>query len=109
MPGVSITADPDTADVHPSEFVTAKAYDPGLSPDIDVVDPLPVDVIPPGDPFTVHDPLAGNPVSEMVPVETRQVGCVMVLTTGAVGVEGWTFINMLLLKTEVQDEALETV
>ncbi len=49
--------------------------------------PLP-EAEPLGDPVTVQVPLAGSPVSSILPVPTEQVGCVMVPMTGAVGIPG---------------------
>ena len=35
---------------------------------------------------------AGNPLNSTLPVDTEQVGCVMVPTTGVIGVTGWASI-----------------
>jgi hypothetical protein len=40
----------------------------------------------------VHVPVEGSPLSKTLPVETAQVGWVMVPTTGASGVTGGGFI-----------------
>lgn len=49
---------------------------------------VPVVVVPPGERVSVQVPVAGSPVSTTLPVETLHEGCVMVSTTGAVGVTG---------------------
>lgn len=41
-------------------------------------------VVPPGLAVTVHEPDEGKPLNATLPVETLQVGCVIVPTTGAV-------------------------
>jgi hypothetical protein len=50
-----------------------------------VLVPSPVLIIPPGEPFTVQVPEAGNPFKITLPVEDVQVGGVMVPIEGAVG------------------------
>jgi len=66
--------------MHPLEFVTVKLYDPGANPVMVnvVVDPVRF----PG--LIVQVP-AGSPLSATLPVETVQVGWVIVPTTGAAG------------------------
>jgi len=64
-------------------LVTVKLYVPDAKPDTVVL--LPVPVIAPG--FNVQFP-DGNPLNTTEPVEVEQVGCVIVPTVGAVGVEG---------------------
>ena len=59
--------------------------------------------------FIVHVPVAGNPLNTTLPVETKQVGCVIVPTVGAVGVAGWTLITTLAEACEIHPEALVTV
>lgn len=71
--------------------------------------PVPGVVIPPGLRVTVQVPLDGSPLSATLPVETAQVGCVMVPITGAVGVAGCAFITTLPVEGEIQPEALVTV
>ena len=53
-----------------------------------VVDvPDPEVVVPPGDRVMTQVPVAGSPLKSTLPVETIQVGWVMVPFTGAVGTE----------------------
>jgi hypothetical protein len=59
-----------------------------VSPDSVVLVPVPVVVVPPGVRVKVHVPDDGKPLNNILPVITLQVGCVMVPTTGAVGVIG---------------------
>jgi len=59
-----------------------------VSPDSVVLVPVPVVVVPPGVRVKVHVPDDGKPLNNTLPVITLQVGCVMVPTTGAVGVIG---------------------
>jgi hypothetical protein len=59
--------------------------------------------------FKIHVPAAGNPLKTIIPVETEQVGCVIVPTIGAVGVAGWVLITTLADDDELQPEALVTV
>jgi hypothetical protein len=74
-----------------------------------VEDPLPVEVVPPGDLVSVHVPDEGKPLSTTLPVASAQEGWVIVPTTGAAGVEGWVLITMLPLETETQLELFVTV
>ena len=67
-----------------------------------VVDPA----IPPGLMVQLPD---GNPLNATLPVDDAQVGCVMVPTTGAVGVAGWAFMVTFPDEGEVHPEAFETV
>jgi hypothetical protein len=78
-------------------------------PVIVVAVPDPFVVIPPGDLVTVHDTDDGKPLKATLPVDTAQVGCVIVPTTGAVGVDGCASITILPLEVEVQLELLVTV
>jgi hypothetical protein len=74
---------------------------------VDVPDP--VDVVPPGVLVRVHVPEDGNPLRTTLPVARTQVGCVMVPTAGAVGVEGCALITMLPLEAETHKELFVTV
>jgi hypothetical protein len=74
-----------------------------------VVVPVPVVVAPPGDLVSVQVPDEGKPLNATLPVATLQVGCVIVPTTGAVGVTGWALITILTVDGETQPEALVTV
>ena len=71
--------------------------------------PVPVVVLPPGLLVRVQVPEAGRPLSITVPVETPQVGCVMVPTDGAPGVTGWALIRAEAELLDVQPSALSTV
>jgi hypothetical protein len=57
-------------------------------PDIVTLDPVPVEVIPPGFLVNVHVPVDGILLNTTLPVASAQVGCVIVPTTGADGVAG---------------------
>ena len=71
--------------------------------------PVPVFVTPPGVRVTVQVPVDGNPFRTMLPVDTAQVGCVIVPGTGASGVGGCTLITTFADDAEVQPFALVTV
>jgi hypothetical protein len=73
-----------------------------------VLVPVPVVVVPPGVRVKVQPPVAGKPFKITLPVATEQVGCVIVPTVGAVGVEGWVLIITLAEDGEIQPEALVT-
>jgi hypothetical protein len=53
-----------------------------------VLVPVPVVVDPPGLRVNVHVPLAGKPLNTTLPVDTAQVGLVIVPTAGADGAPG---------------------
>jgi hypothetical protein len=74
-----------------------------------VVVPDPVVVVPPGVLVKVQLPAAGKPVNITLPVETLQVGWVIVPMVGAVGVAGWVLITTLADEDEIQPEELVTV
>jgi hypothetical protein len=74
-----------------------------------VVVPDPVVVVPPGVLVKVQLPVAGKPFNITLPVETLQVGWVIVPTIGAVGVVGWVLITTLADEDEIQPEVLVTV
>ena len=59
--------------------------------------PVPVIVADPGDAVTVQVP-AGKPLKATLPVDTEQVGCVMVPMMGAVGVAGCALIVALVAR-----------
>ena len=61
---------------------------PAGMPEIIVVVPVPVVVVPPGLLVIVHVPLEGSPLRATLPVASAHVGWVIVPTTGAVGVTG---------------------
>ena len=66
-------------------------------------------VIPPGVLVNVHVPDAGKPLKSTLPVAIVHVGCIIVPTTGAVGVAGSALITTLFEATEVHPEELVTV
>jgi hypothetical protein len=78
----------DAVEVHPREFVTVKVYVPGTRPEIDMLVPVPVVVLPPGERVIVHVPDDGNPLNTTLPVATVHVGGEIVPFTGA---EGFAF------------------
>ena len=80
-----ITTSDDAIEVTPEELVTVYVYVPAASPIIVELVPVPVVVVPPGIFINVHVPVAGKPFKITLPVETVQVGCVIVPTIGAVG------------------------
>jgi hypothetical protein len=86
-----------------------KVYVPSERPDIVVLVPEPVAVVPPGLLVTVHVPDDGKLLSTTLPVAVAQVGCVMSPTTGAVGVIGWTGITTLEESGDVHPASLVTV
>ena len=107
--GNIITTLADPAEVHPAELVTAQVYVPDTIPVIVELVPVPVVVAPPGAMVNVHVPVAGKPFNTTLPVETVQVGRVMVPTVGAVGTEGGTLITTLADDAELHPDELDTV
>jgi hypothetical protein len=77
-----------------------------LATRFEIVVLVPVPVILPG--FIVQLP-AGKPFSITLPVDTRQVGCVIVPTDGAVGAPGTELITTSAEADEVQPVELVTV
>ena len=75
----------EASEVHPNEFVTVKVYVPAASPVIVFVVPTPEVVVPPGVLVIIQLPVAGKPLRVTLPVETKQVGCMMAPTIGAGG------------------------
>jgi hypothetical protein len=69
---------------------------------------LPVTVIVPGIPVTVHES-DGKPLSATDPVVTVQVGCVMVPVVGLAGVTGAVLITTFAEAAELHPEAFLTV
>jgi len=65
--------------------------------------------VPPGVRVKVQLPVGGKPDNTTLPVERTQLGCVLVPTTGAVGVMGWVFIGTLTDADEVQFDEFVTV
>ena len=68
------TTFPDDEEVQPDELVTVNVYVPAASPEIVVLAPVPVLVVPPGVLVSVHVPVEGNPFNVTLPVPTVQVG-----------------------------------
>jgi len=66
-------------------------------------------VLPPGERVIVQVPIDGNPSRTTLPVETMQVGGVIVPTTGAVGVGGCALIATLPDDADIHPLALVTV
>ena len=71
--------------------------------------PVPVVVVPPGVTVSVHVPVDGRPLNATLPVETVQIGCVIVPTIGAVGVDGWALTTTLADDAEIHPDELVTV
>ena len=71
---VLMFAEVEAVEVQPEAFVTVKVYEiPAVSPvTVPVVPELVKD--PEGEPVTVHDPDAGNPLSATEPVGVAHVG-----------------------------------
>lgn len=67
---------------------------------------VPEPTIPPG--FIVHEPAAGNPFKITLPVDTVQIGDVMVPTVGAEGVTGCGLMTTFAEANEVQPAELVT-
>ena len=76
----------------------------GVSPDMVVLVPVPVVVVPPGERVNVHVPEEGSPLSTTLPVDTKQVGWVMVPTVGAD--EVGLMVSCLLAAAVLQDPPL---
>ena len=71
--------------------------------------PDPLVLVPPGVLVNVHVPVAGKLLITTLPVETAQVGCVIVPIAGAKGKSGAALITMFDDEDEVQPAALVTV
>ena len=99
-----ITTLADAEEVHPTEFVTVNVRVPATKPDMDMLAPVPA--IAPG--LIVQFP-AGKPPNITLPVDTKQVGCVIIPTVGADGVAGCVFITTFAVAVEVQPTELVTV
>jgi len=74
-------------------------------PEIVVVDPLPVEVMPPGDLVTVHVPDEGNPLKGTLPVANVQEGWVTVPTAGGEGT-GFIVIVMVVARAHCPAEGV---
>ena len=82
---------------------------PGASPEIVVLVPVPVVVIPPGVRVNVQVPGVGKPFSTTLPVAREHVGWVIVPTEGAEGTAGGVFITIFPDGEEVHPASLVTV
>ena len=66
-------------------------------------------VVNPTDSVTVHVPDDGNPLKATLPVDNKQVGCVMVPTIGAVGVAGCAVMTAFPDAPDVHPDELVTL
>ena len=73
-----------------------------------VLTPVPVVVVPLGFCVKVHVPLDGKPFKVTLPVETLQVGCVVMPTEGAVGALGAALMTTFAEAEEVHPAAFIT-
>ena len=71
--------------------------------------PEPLSVVPPGLTVTVQEPDAGKPFITTDPVDTVQVGSVIVPIKGAFGVTGAEFKMAFVEDAEVQPRSFVTV
>jgi hypothetical protein len=94
----------DAGEIHPAASVTVKLYVPATSPDMFVLEPVPL--IAPG--LTVQLP-AGNPLSMTLPVAKAHVGCIIVPKVGAEGGPGIGLITTFAEAEEEQPAALVTM
>ena len=83
------------SEVHPNEFVTVNEYVPAFnSLKIALVVPeVPMILEPSGLAVTVHAPLDGKPLNEILPIGFAHDGCVIVPTTGGLGKDGCELIT----------------
>jgi hypothetical protein len=102
---VLIITFPDAAEIHPDALVTVYENTPAVSPDMVLLDPVPV--MPPG--FIVHMPDAGRPFNTTLPVATVHVGCTVDPTVGVVGDGDWVLITTFDDATEVHPDSLVTL
>jgi hypothetical protein len=79
-----VVLDAVAADVQPLALVTVNVYVPAANPVNVVVVPVP-DFVEPPVAVTVHVPVAGRPLNSTLPVETLQVGWVILPIEGAAG------------------------
>ena len=104
-----ITTSSETSEVQPSALVTVNVYVPVARPVMVVLAPEPVEVIPPGSLVNVQVPVAGRLFNTTLPVDSSQVGWVIVPATGAAGVGGGSLITTSSDAADVQPSALVTV
>ena len=100
----------DGLEVHPDVLVTVKVYVvPAGRPVIVFVVPVPVVVLLPGVLFKVQNPDEGRPLKTTLPVATLDVGCLIVPTMGAEGIDGGVLITIFVDETDVQPDAFVTL
>ena len=92
------------AEVHPNALVTVKLWVPVVRLEMVVLVVFPV--MPPGLIVQLPD---GNPLSNTLPVEDKQVGCVIVPTAGVAGDPGAALISILAEANDMHPAALVTV
>ena len=95
----------EEVELHPDALVTSKLYMPVAKPETIVLVPEPVML--PG--LIVQLPDDGKPFNTTLPVDTEQLGWVMVPAVGAVGVVGWALMTIFVVTAEVHPDALVTV
>ena len=83
-----MTTEDECGETQPSAFVTVKVYVPEGMVKIVMLVPVPEVITPPGVRVTDHVPAGGKSLNTTLPVDAAHVGCVIVPTTGAVGVDG---------------------
>ena len=74
----------DATEVHSIELVTLNVYVPASSPEIVLLVPVPVIVVPSGNLDNVHVPVDGKLLKTTLPVATVHVGWVIIPTIGGV-------------------------
>ena len=84
-------------------------YVPEDKPETVVLTPVPVLVTDPGLRVNVQLPTDGKPLNATLPVANAQLGCVIVPTTGVLGVNGCELIVTSPLATDKQPSAFVTV
>ena len=74
-----------------------------------VLNPDPVEVVPPGDLVKVHESVPGKLFNTTLPVGTAHVGCVLVPTVGADGETGAVLMTKLDDEEDMHPDASVTV
>lgn len=97
------------AEAHPDDVETTYVYVPCGILEIVVLIPVPEDVTPPGERVNVHEPDEGKPFNTTRPVETVQVGWVIVPITGDGNVFGCELITRFADTTDSHPAALATL
>jgi hypothetical protein len=101
---VLITTFNDAAEVHPTELVTVKVRVPGTSPEMVALKPEPAMA-----PGLITQFPEGKSFNSTLPVETEQVGWVMVPAVGDAGVAGWVLMITFVVAGEVHPTEFVTV